>query len=79
MVLTAGYYVAISAFCTLFMLMKLAPDPLTVFLSGFIAWYSRLYRNQGSLLFGPGPLDWGEQIIVVTGGACSPSMALFAY
>ncbi|KAI0346839.1 retinal short-chain dehydrogenase/reductase [Trametopsis cervina] len=34
-----------------------------------LKWCSRLYRNQGSLLFGPGPLDWGEQIIVVTGGA----------
>jgi NAD(P)-dependent dehydrogenase (short-subunit alcohol dehydrogenase family) len=35
----------------------------------FAKWYSRLYRNQGSLLFGPGPLEWGEQIVVVTGGA----------
>ena len=30
-----------------------------------------LYRNQGSLLVGPGPLDWGEQIVVVTGGKTS--------
>jgi len=35
----------------------------------FLKWYSRLYRNQGSLLFGPGPLDWGEQIVLITGGA----------
>jgi len=35
----------------------------------FGKWYSRLYRNQGSLLFGPGPLDWGEQIVVITGGS----------
>ncbi|KAH8094873.1 retinal short-chain dehydrogenase/reductase [Cristinia sonorae] len=35
----------------------------------FIKWYSRLYRNQGSLLFGPPRFDWGEQIVVVTGGA----------
>jgi len=34
-----------------------------------LKWYSRLYRNQGNLLFGPGPLDWGEQIVLVTGGA----------
>jgi short-subunit dehydrogenase len=34
-----------------------------------IKWYSRLYRNQSSLLFGPPPLDWGEQIVVITGGA----------
>ncbi|TFK68195.1 retinal short-chain dehydrogenase/reductase [Pluteus cervinus] len=35
----------------------------------FLKWCSRLYRNQGSLLFGPGRFDWGEQIVVVTGGA----------
>ncbi|EAU84355.1 retinal short-chain dehydrogenase/reductase [Coprinopsis cinerea okayama7 len=35
----------------------------------FVQWYSRLYRNQGSLLFGPSPMDWGEQIVVITGGA----------
>ncbi|KAI0068718.1 retinal short-chain dehydrogenase/reductase [Artomyces pyxidatus] len=35
----------------------------------FLKWYSRLFRNQGSLLFGPGALDWGEQIVLVTGGA----------
>jgi len=34
-----------------------------------LKWYSRLYRNQGSFLFGPGPLDWGEQIVLITGGA----------
>lgn len=53
-------------------------DPV-VFLSGvyylvvssfwFLKWYSRLYRNQGSLLFRPGRFDWGEQIILITGGA----------
>lgn len=36
--------------------------------AGSLKWYSRLYRNQGSLLYGPGPFDWGEQIIVITGG-----------
>jgi len=35
----------------------------------FFRWYSRLHRNQGSLLFGPGALDWGEQIVLITGGA----------
>lgn len=34
-----------------------------------LRWYSRLYRNQGSLLFGPAPLDWGEQIVLITGGS----------
>jgi len=28
-----------------------------------------LYRNQGNLLWGPGRFDWGEQIVLVTGGA----------
>jgi len=28
-----------------------------------------LYRNQGSLLFRSAPLDWGEQIVLITGGA----------
>jgi hypothetical protein len=28
-----------------------------------------LYKNQGNLLFAPKPLDWDEQIVVITGGA----------
>ncbi|KAI0268187.1 retinal short-chain dehydrogenase/reductase [Gloeopeniophorella convolvens] len=35
----------------------------------FTKWVSRLYRNQGSLFFGPGALDWGEQTVLITGGA----------
>ncbi|KAI0638346.1 retinal short-chain dehydrogenase/reductase [Trametes polyzona] len=35
----------------------------------FLRWYSRLYRNQGSLIHGPPRLDWGEQLVVVTGGS----------
>ncbi|KAF9448248.1 retinal short-chain dehydrogenase/reductase [Macrolepiota fuliginosa MF-IS2] len=35
----------------------------------FLKWISKLYRNQGNLLFGPKPLDWDEQIVVVTGGS----------
>ncbi|KAF8663416.1 hypothetical protein AX16_000988 [Volvariella volvacea WC 439] len=34
-----------------------------------VKWLSRLYRNQGSLLFGPGRFDWGDQVVVITGGA----------
>lgn len=54
------------------------PDALVVVTAGynvvvsafwFLRWYSRLYRNQGSLLFGPGRPDWGEQLVVVTGGS----------
>ncbi|KAF5388295.1 hypothetical protein D9615_000616 [Tricholomella constricta] len=35
----------------------------------FAKWSSRLYRNQGNLFFGPGRFDWGEQIVVITGGS----------
>ena len=28
-----------------------------------------MYRNQGSLFYRPPPLDWSDQIVVVTGGA----------
>ncbi|CCM00681.1 uncharacterized protein FIBRA_02720 [Fibroporia radiculosa] len=35
----------------------------------FLKWCSTLYRNQGSLLFASPRLDWGEQIVVITGGA----------
>ncbi|KAG6817868.1 hypothetical protein H0H87_001700 [Tephrocybe sp. NHM501043] len=28
-----------------------------------------LYRNQRGLVFGPGRFDWGEQIVVITGGS----------
>lgn len=31
-------------------------------------WLSRLYRNGGNLFFAPPRFDWGEQIVVVTGG-----------
>ncbi|KAL5530289.1 hypothetical protein ACEPAF_6546 [Sanghuangporus sanghuang] len=34
-----------------------------------LKWFSRLYRNGGDLFFAPPRLDWGEQIIVVTGGS----------
>ncbi|KAH7930676.1 retinal short-chain dehydrogenase reductase [Leucogyrophana mollusca] len=34
-----------------------------------LKWVSRLYRNQASLLFGPKPLDWSEQVVVITGGS----------
>ncbi len=37
--------------------------------TGFSKWCSRLHRNQGNLLFGPPRLDWGNQLVVVTGGA----------
>jgi NAD(P)-dependent dehydrogenase (short-subunit alcohol dehydrogenase family) len=35
----------------------------------FIKWCSKLYRNQGSFVLRPPPLDWSEQIVVITGGA----------
>jgi len=35
---------------------------------GSVKWCSLLYRNQGSLFFGPAPLDWSDQVVVITGG-----------
>ncbi|ESK95152.1 retinal short-chain dehydrogenase reductase [Moniliophthora roreri MCA 2997] len=32
-------------------------------------WCSRLWRNQGNLLFAPKRFDWGEQIVIITGGS----------
>lgn len=42
-----------------------------VFVSLFwsVKWFSLLYRNQGSLFFGPAPLDWSDQVVVITGGS----------
>ena len=40
-----------------------------MFVSGSIRWCSKLYRNQGNLLFRPPPLDWSEQVVILTGGA----------
>ncbi|PAV21151.1 retinal short-chain dehydrogenase reductase [Pyrrhoderma noxium] len=34
-----------------------------------LKWISRLYRNGGNLFFAPPRLDWGEQIVVITGGS----------
>jgi short-subunit dehydrogenase len=34
-----------------------------------LKWLSELWRNQGSLFFGPGRFQWGDQIVVVTGGS----------
>ncbi|TFK55572.1 NAD(P)-binding protein [Heliocybe sulcata] len=35
----------------------------------FVKWYSRLYANQASLFFAPPPMDWSEELVVITGGA----------
>ncbi|KAF8204739.1 hypothetical protein BJ912DRAFT_1018041 [Pholiota molesta] len=42
-----------------------------IFISLFwlVKWCSKLYRNQGSLIYGPGALDWSEQIVIITGGS----------
>ncbi|TDL29814.1 retinal short-chain dehydrogenase/reductase [Rickenella mellea] len=34
-----------------------------------LKWFSQVYRNGWSLLFAPPRFDWGEQIVVVTGGS----------
>ncbi|KAJ3561576.1 hypothetical protein NP233_g10109 [Leucocoprinus birnbaumii] len=35
----------------------------------FTKWISLLYRNQQNLFFAPKALDWGEQVVVITGGS----------
>ncbi|KZT29253.1 retinal short-chain dehydrogenase reductase [Neolentinus lepideus HHB14362 ss-1] len=35
----------------------------------FVKWCSRLYANQASLFFAPPPVDWSEELVVITGGA----------
>lgn len=35
----------------------------------FIKWCSRLYRNHENFWFRNPPLDWSEQVVVITGGA----------
>ncbi|KAF7355520.1 hypothetical protein MSAN_01469000 [Mycena sanguinolenta] len=42
-----------------------------VFVASFwaIKWLSRLYSNQGNLLYAPRPLEWSDQIVVITGGS----------
>ncbi|KAJ7284101.1 hypothetical protein C8J57DRAFT_1499081 [Mycena rebaudengoi] len=37
--------------------------------AGLLKWVSRLYSNQGSFWYAPQRFDWGDQIIVVTGGS----------
>ena len=64
---SSTYYILVSAFCRSIGAHKWSY--ITDWTSGFSRWYSKLYRNQGSLLFSPVPLDWGEQVILVTGGA----------
>jgi len=35
----------------------------------FTRWCSLLYRNRENFFFGSPPLDWSEQVVVITGGA----------
>ncbi|CAK5275369.1 unnamed protein product [Mycena citricolor] len=35
----------------------------------FIQWCSLLYHNQGSFWYAPKPMEWSDQIVVVTGGS----------
>ncbi|KAJ7368559.1 retinal short-chain dehydrogenase/reductase [Mycena albidolilacea] len=49
----------------------LASAAYYVFVCSFwaIKWISRLYTNQGNLFYAPRPFEWGEQIVVITGGS----------
>ena len=35
---------------------------------GVLKFASRLWRNSGSWLYSPQRLDWGEQVVLITGG-----------
>jgi hypothetical protein len=63
---TSVYWALVSSFCAFSP--KIIVTGMNLF-QGLLKWYSRLYRNQGNLLFGPGSVDWGEQIVLITGGA----------
>ncbi|KAF8639862.1 hypothetical protein AX17_001117 [Amanita inopinata Kibby_2008] len=49
----------------------LYPVIYNIFVSTFwaVKWYSKLYRNQGSVFVSPEVLDWNEQVVLITGGA----------
>lgn len=63
-----AYYLLVSAFCAS-LVFPSCLSSIDIVDEGSIKWYSRLYRNQGKLLYGPAQFDWGEQIVVITGGA----------
>lgn len=46
---------------------------------GLLKWLSTLYRNQRSLFFAPEPLDWSEQIVLITGGTFCKSMGFLEF
>ena len=61
------YFLLVSSFCTSTVL-SIRASTLNNRNIGFIKWCSLLYRNHENLLFGSPPLDWSEQIVVITGG-----------
>lgn len=46
---------------------------------GFLKFASRLWRNSGSWLYSPQRLDWGEQVVLITGGKHSDELAGLCY
>ena len=61
------YFLLVSSFCTSTIL-PTPSGPLNNRGVGFLRWCSLLYRNQENFFFGSPPLDWSEQIVVITGG-----------
>jgi len=45
---------------------------------GFIRWCSLLHRNHENFFFGSPLLDWGEQVVVITGGSSACLFALIS-
>lgn len=65
------YFLLVASFCTSIVLSasrsgsRVLNNPSV----GFIKWCSLLYRNHENFFFGSPPLDWSEQVVVITGGS----------
>lgn len=68
------YFLLVSSFCASTALS--VPRVLNNRNVGFVKWCSLLYRNHESFFFGSPPLDWGEQVVVITGGLSALCLAL---
>jgi hypothetical protein len=75
-VASAAYYVFVSMFCKQRSPSALCLSPFNGEVLGTIKWISRLYSNQGNLFYAPRPFEWGEQIVVITGGRSRPQCVM---
>lgn len=66
---TFCYFLLVSSFCMSTSLSMRRVRVLNNLDAGFIKWCSLLYRNHENLFFRNPPLDWSEQVVVITGGS----------